>query len=108
MVGTTLRAFAHPTAPSTPGDYNRPFTIWKRPVDRVFPACSGEGISMASTVVARRCAMFFFALFIALTGARHVTEAHAAGAIAVGTCGAYGQAYDFPEEAAARAAAQKQ
>ena len=28
-----------------------------------------------------------------------------AGAFAVGKCGAYGQAYDYPAEAAARAAA---
>jgi hypothetical protein len=63
---------------------------------------------MASTVVARRCAMFCFALFLVVTGGRHVTQAHAAGAFAVGKCGAYGQAYDFPAEAAARAAAQKQ
>jgi len=32
----------------------------------------------------------------------------AAGAIAIGKCGAYGQAYDFAGEAAARAAALKQ
>jgi hypothetical protein len=63
---------------------------------------------MASTVVARRCAMFLFALSIAAIGARLVTQAHAAGAFAVGKCGAYGQAYDFPAEAAARAEAQKQ
>ena len=63
---------------------------------------------MASTVVARRCAMFFFALSIVLTGARYATEAHAAGAISVGKCGAYGQAFDYPAEAAARAASAKQ
>jgi hypothetical protein len=63
---------------------------------------------MISNVVARRCAMFCFALSIAVTGARHITAAHAAGAFAVGKCGAYGQAYDFPAEGAARAAAQKQ
>ena len=31
-----------------------------------------------------------------------VATANAAGALAIGTCGAYGQAYDFPSEAAAR------
>ena len=63
---------------------------------------------MASTAVARRCAMFFFALSLAVSGGRHVTEAHAAGAFAVGKCGAYGQAYDYSAEATARAAAQRQ
>ena len=63
---------------------------------------------MASNVVARRCAMFFFVLSVAVSGARHFTEAHAAGALAVGKCGAYGQAYDYPAEGAARAAALKQ
>ena len=63
---------------------------------------------MASNAVARRCAMFFFVLTIAVAGARYVTEAHAAGAFAVGKCGAYGQAYDYHGEAAARVAAAKQ
>ena len=63
---------------------------------------------MASNVVARRCAMFFFALSVCVAGARHMTQAHAAGAFAVGKCGAYGQAYDFGAEHEARAAAQKQ
>jgi len=63
---------------------------------------------MASNVVARRCAMFFFALSVCVAGARYITEAHAAGAFAVGKCGAYGQAYDYPAESAARAAALKQ
>lgn len=63
---------------------------------------------MVSNVVARRCAMFFFALSVCVAGARHITEAHAAGAIAVGKCGAYGQAYDYGAEHEARAAAQKQ
>ena len=63
---------------------------------------------MASNAVARRCAMFFFALSAVVAGARYITEAHAAGAFAVGKCCAYGQAYDFAEEATARAAAQKQ
>jgi hypothetical protein len=39
---------------------------------------------MASNVVARRCAMFFFALSVCVAGARHITDAHAAGAFAVG------------------------
>lgn len=63
---------------------------------------------MASNVVARRCAMFFLALSVFASGARHMTEAQAAGAIAVGKCGAYGQAYDYGHEDEARAAAQKQ
>ena len=47
---------------------------------------------MASNVVARRRAMLFFVLSVAVTGARYATDAHAAGAIAVGKCGAYGYA----------------
>ena len=39
---------------------------------------------------------------------RFVTESWAAGALAVGKCGAYGQAYDYPAEETARAAALKQ
>jgi len=35
-------------------------------------------------------------------------SAHAAGALAVGSCGAYGEAHDFPNVAAARAAALRQ
>jgi hypothetical protein len=34
-----------------------------------------------------------------------VVAAHAAGALAIGSCGAYGFAYDFPREAAASQAA---
>jgi hypothetical protein len=36
------------------------------------------------------------------------TRADAAGALAVGKCGAYGQAFDYPTIAAAKAAARKQ
>jgi len=36
-----------------------------------------------------------------------VAPAHAAGALAVGKCGAYGQAFDYPAEAAAIAAARQ-
>jgi hypothetical protein len=43
-----------------------------------------------------------------VAGARHITDAHAAGAFAVGKCGAYGQAFDYGAEHEARAAAQKQ
>ena len=63
---------------------------------------------MVSNVVARRCAMFFFALSVCVAGARHITEAQAAGAFAVGKCGAYGQAFDYAGEARARTAALKQ
>lgn len=63
---------------------------------------------MASTVVAQRCAAFFFVLTIVVGASRLVTETRAAGAFAVGKCGAYGQAYDFAGEAAARTAALKQ
>lgn len=36
-----------------------------------------------------------------------VTSAHAEGALAIGSCGAYGYGFDFPSEAAAREAARR-
>src|ERR1700744_4816499 len=52
--------------------------------------------------------MLVFVLTAALAGSRLVTEARAAGAFAIGKCGAYGQAYDYAGEAGALAAARKQ
>ena len=63
---------------------------------------------IVSTVVARRRAMLVFVLALAVAGARLASESWAAGAFAVGKCGAYGQAFDYPAEAMARAAALKQ
>jgi len=47
---------------------------------------------------------------VALVSAIHLvaTPASAAGALAIGKCGAYGQAFDYPAERGARAAALKQ
>jgi hypothetical protein len=61
-----------------------------------------------STVAAQRRALFVLALTLAVGGTRFVTEAWAAGAFAVGKCGAYGQAYDYSGTDAARIAALKQ
>ncbi|WP_246799312.1 DUF4189 domain-containing protein [Bradyrhizobium sp. CCBAU 51753] len=68
---------------------------------------------IVSTAAAQRSALMILGLTLLLGATRFATEtfitrAHAAGAFAVGKCGAYGQAYDYPAEAAARAAAQKQ
>jgi Domain of unknown function (DUF4189) len=63
---------------------------------------------IVSTTVARRRALFVLAFTIVVGASRLVTESWAAGAFAVGKCGAYGQAYDYPAEVAARAAALKQ
>ena len=63
---------------------------------------------IVSTAAAQRRALFLFALTLAIAGTRFVTEAWAAGAFAIGRCGAYGQAYDYAGENAARAAALKQ
>ena len=53
--------------------------------------------------------MFVLALIAVWSAYRSfATESRAAGAFAIGKCGAYGQAYDYPAVAAARAAAQKQ
>jgi hypothetical protein len=57
---------------------------------------------------AQRCAMFVFVLTLALAGSRFATESLAAGAFAIGKCGAYGRAYDHADEKVARAAARKQ
>jgi hypothetical protein len=63
---------------------------------------------IVSTVVARRRALFVVAFTLIIGASRFVTESWAAGAFAMGKCGAYGQAFDYPAEAAARAAALKQ
>lgn len=68
----------------------------------------GDGILIVSTAAAQRRALFILALTLVVGASRFVTETWAAGAFAVGKCGAYGQAYDYPAEAAARAAALKQ
>ena len=68
---------------------------------------------MAAARAAQRFALFIFVLTVLVASARFmpqsfVTPALAAGAFAIGKCGAYGQAYDYPAESAARAAALKQ
>ncbi len=63
---------------------------------------------IVSTVVAQRRALFVAALALLVGASQLITEAWGAGAFAVGKCGAYGQAYDYPAEAGARAAALKQ
>ena len=62
---------------------------------------------MTFLVNARRRAMLVFVLTLVLAGSRFATESWAAGAFAVGKCGAYGQAYDYAGATAARAAALK-
>jgi hypothetical protein len=52
--------------------------------------------------------MTIFALSLALAGTCSVTETWAAGAFAIGKCGAYGEAFDYAGEASARAAALRQ
>jgi hypothetical protein len=63
---------------------------------------------IVSTVAARRRALFVLAFTLVVCGSRFVTQSWAAGAFAMGKCGAYGQAYDYPAESAARVAALKQ
>ena len=63
---------------------------------------------IVSTAAAQRRALFLFALTLAIAGTRFATESWGAGAFAIGKCGAYGQAYDYSAEGAARAAALKQ
>jgi Domain of unknown function (DUF4189) len=63
---------------------------------------------IVSTIAAQRRALVVVVLTLTIGGARFVTESWAAGAFAVGKCGAYGQAFDYPAEDAARIAAMKQ
>mgnify|MGYP003782010575 CR=1 FL=1 len=63
---------------------------------------------IVSTVAAQRRALFVVALTLILAVSSYLTKAWAAGALAVGKCGAYGQAYDYAAEADARSAALKQ
>ena len=55
-----------------------------------------------------RRAIFAVALIFAAGGPQFAAPAQAAGAFAIGKCGAYGQAFDYPAEAGALAAARKQ
>jgi hypothetical protein len=55
-----------------------------------------------------RRAIFAVALIFMLAGAQFAGPSQAAGAFAIGKCGAYGQAFDYPAEAHALAAARKQ
>ena len=52
-----------------------------------------------------RRAIFAVALIFMLAGPQSAGPSQAAGAFAIGKCGAYGQAYDYAGEAKARAAA---
>ena len=88
--------------------FNPPFTNLKPPRLDSAAVTSGEGLLIVSTVAAQRRALFIVALTLLLGVSGFITKARAAGAFAVGKCGAYGQAYDYPAEAAARAAALKQ
>ena len=63
---------------------------------------------IVSTATAQRRALLALTLTLLVAGTRFVTESRATGALAVGKCGAYGQAYDFAGESEARAAALKQ
>jgi hypothetical protein len=73
----------------------------------VKPGDLGEGILFDYTVAQAR-AFFVFALISAFAVQIAVVPASAAGALAIGKCGAYGQAFDYPAEQSARAAALKQ
>jgi uncharacterized protein DUF4189 len=55
-----------------------------------------------------RRAIFAVALIVAAVGPQFAGSSQAAGAFAVGKCGAYGQAIDYSAEQAALAAARKQ
>ncbi len=67
---------------------------------------SGEGILFDRTAAQVRA--FFIVALVSAFAAHLAVPAHAAGALAIGKCGAYGQAFDYPAEQSARAAALKQ
>ena len=52
-----------------------------------------------------RCALAHLRFASLAAASRLITEGRAARAFAIGKCGAYGQAYDYPAESAALAAA---
>src|ERR1700742_76629 len=105
MVGTAQCAFVHPTRSANSTSHS---PSPNDPSDRFACIDPGEGLLIISTVAAQRRAMFVLALTLAIAGTRLlVTQAWGAGAFAIGQCGAYGQAYDYPGEAQARAAALK-
>ena len=58
--------------------------------------------------IAARARAIFMSAFILTLGPLFTAPAFAAGALAVGQCGAYGQAFDFAAQDAATAAAKKQ
>ena len=59
-------------------------------------------------IIAARLRAFLVAAVLLTLSLPFAGSAHTAGALAVGQCGAYGQAFDFPAQAAATAAAKKQ
>ncbi|WQH02020.1 DUF4189 domain-containing protein [Rhodopseudomonas palustris] len=61
---------------------------------------------MGLSAAPRRCGALLAALLVVLSAAS--APALAAGALAVGKCGAYGKAFDYAADAAAVAAARKQ
>jgi hypothetical protein len=63
---------------------------------------------IVSTAVAQRRALFVVAFTLAVGASHLMTESRAAGAFAMGKCGAYGEAYDYPAQTAAIVAARKQ
>ncbi len=63
---------------------------------------------MTVSIAAPRCGLFALVLVFAFAAANLSSAAFAAGALAVGKCGAFGQAFDYPSEDDARAAATRQ
>lgn len=61
-----------------------------------------------SFLIAARCRAIVAAALLMGLAASGLSPALAAGALAVGKCGAYGQAFDYPAQEAALAAARKQ
>jgi hypothetical protein len=62
-------------------------------------------LALTRTVVAASLLITITSLLITITSLLGTDMARAAGALAIGTCGAYGLAYDFPQPEAASAAA---
>ena len=60
-------------------------------------------MARVETAAARAIVAAALLLAVAVLMLATVAASRAAGALAIGSCGAYGQAYDFPSTAAARA-----
>jgi hypothetical protein len=85
-------------------EFRLTFTKWKRPRAKFAQADLGERTLTIFGTTHRRAILILAAIIVFAAPAPSL----AAGAFAIGKCGAYGEAYDYPAATAARMAALKQ